>query len=292
MYRVTTLVRRNRAAASAASVAVVTLVAGTAIATWQAVVATRAETKARQAQQAAQSERRHAVTNLYHALVEGAAALHRARDMGYRAQVFDRLQQALRLDTPDKDSDRLRQEAIACLGDFVGLDPITWEDFPADVRDVALTPDGRQMAVALDNGTIQVRNVSTGGVVAQLSESAVGLGFDPAKGFLVTAGAHGTIKVWPDYGTVAAPAAQTIEMHADFAGMARNGRFAVGYSQQKDRVLLSVWDIARQEVKGAAQCPFRSARGTAPGERRWSVAGASLCSRRPALCPGVEHPGP
>ena len=91
-------------------------------------------------------------------------------------------------------------------------------------------------------------------MVAQLSESAVGLGFDPAKGFLVTAG-HGTIKVWPDYGTVAAPAAQTIEMRADLAGMARNGRFAVGYSHEKDGGLLSLWDVARQEVKARLNVP-------------------------------------
>ena len=106
------------------------------------------------------------MTNLYHARVEEAAALRRARGMGYRAQVFNRLQQALQLDTPDKDSDRLRQEAVACLGDFVGLEPITWEDFPAGIQKIALTPDGEQMAIALDNGTIQLRNVSTGGVVA------------------------------------------------------------------------------------------------------------------------------
>ena len=83
------------------------------------------QAKATQAQGVAQAERQQAVTNLYHARVEEAAALRRARGMGYRAQVFDRLQQALQLDTPDKDSDRLRQEAVACLGDFVGLEPIT-----------------------------------------------------------------------------------------------------------------------------------------------------------------------
>ena len=53
------------------------------------------------------------------------------------------------------------------------------------------------MAIALDNGTIELRDVSTGGVVAQLSQSAVGLGIDPANRWLVTAGAKGTIKVWP-----------------------------------------------------------------------------------------------
>jgi WD40 repeat protein/Flp pilus assembly protein TadD len=111
------------------------------------------------------------------------------------------------------------------------------------------------MAIALDNGTIQVRNVSTGGIVAQLSESAVDLGIDPANRWLVTAGAKGTIKVWQDYGTRAAPATQTIEMRADFAGMARNGRFAVGCSQEKDGRLLSLWDVARQEVKARLKVP-------------------------------------
>jgi hypothetical protein len=68
--------------------------------------------------------------------------------MGYRAQVFNRLQQALELDTPDKDSDRLRDEAVGCLGDFVGLEPITWEDIPAGIQKIGLTPDGEQMAIA------------------------------------------------------------------------------------------------------------------------------------------------
>ena len=149
------------------------------------------QAKATQAREVAQAERQQAVTNLYHARVEEAAALRRARGMGYRTQVFNRLQQALQLDTPDKDSDRLRQEAVACLGDFVGLEPITWEDFPAGIRKIALTPDGEKMAIALDNGTIQLRTVSTGGVVAQLNESAVDLGIDPANRWLVTAGAKG-----------------------------------------------------------------------------------------------------
>ena len=213
------------------------------------------QAKATQAREVARAERQQAVTNLYHARVEEAAALRRARGMGYRAQVFNRLQQALQLDTPDKDSDRLRQEAVACLGDFVGLEPITWEDFPAGIQKIALTPDGEKMAIALDNGTIQLRTVSTGSVVAQLSESAVDLGIDPANHWLVTAGANGTINVWPDYGTRAAPAAQTIEMHADFAGMAQNGRFAVTYSQQKHGGELSLWDLARREVKARLKVP-------------------------------------
>ena len=61
--------------------------------------------------------------------------------------------------------------------------------------------------------------------------------------------------MWPDYGTAPAAAAQTIEMHADFAGMARNGRFAVTYSRQKHGGVLSLWDLARREVKARLNVP-------------------------------------
>ena len=158
-----------------------------ALAEEQFDLAQESETKAHQAEQAAQAQRQQAVTNLYHARVEEAAALRRARGVGYRTQVFNRLREALQLDTPDKDRDRLRQEAVACLGDFVGLEPITWEGFPAGIQKIALTPDGEQMAIALDNGTIELRNVGTGSVVAALSGSAVELGFDPANRWLITA---------------------------------------------------------------------------------------------------------
>jgi eukaryotic-like serine/threonine-protein kinase len=247
--------RKHRTAVLAAAVVVLALLAGSALATWQAIVATLAETKARQAGDVARAERQQAVTNLYHARVEEAAALRRARGPAYRTQVFNLLQEALRLDTPDKDRDRLRDEAVACLGDFVGLEPITLEDFPAGIQKIALTPDGEQVAVALDNGTIQLRRISAGGGVAQLNESAVDLGIDPANGWLVSAGAKGTIKVWQDYGKSGVLAAPTIEMHADLAGMSRNGRYAVGYSRRNDKEWLSVWDVARREIKAAFQLP-------------------------------------
>jgi WD40 repeat protein len=269
-YRLRKFARKNRSVLVTAGTFVLLLVAAALASTWQAIRATVAETKARQAQtqaeeqfalarqaerkatqaqELAQAERQQAVTNLYHARVEEAAALRRARGMGYRTQVFNRLQQALQLETPDKDSNRLRQEAVACLGDFVGLEPITWQDFPTGIQDVALTPDGEQMAIALNNGTVQLRSVRTGSVVAQRSEFAALLGMDPANRWLVTAGPFGTIKVWQDYGSTGAAAVQTIQMRAYLAGMARNGRFVVGYLQQKEGGVLSVWDVARQEVK-------------------------------------------
>ena len=238
------------------------LLAAAALAsTWQAIRATLAETKARQAQEVREAQSGQATPTsgdqLVSRAIEQAAALRRARGMGYRTQVFSLLQQALQLDTPDKDIDRLRDEAVACLGDFVGLEPTTWEDFPetSQIDTIALTPEGEHMAVALDNGTVQLRDVRTGGVLAELSESAVALGVDPAKGWLVTAAATGTIKVWHDYGAARLPAAQTIEMRAALAGMARNGRFAVAYSHAKDGGLLSLWDMARQEVTARFNVP-------------------------------------
>jgi WD40 repeat protein/tetratricopeptide (TPR) repeat protein len=254
-YRLRKFARKYRSVLVTAGAFVLLLAVAALASTWQAIRATLAETKARHTQETAQAERQQAVTNLYHARVEEAAALRRARGMGYRAQVFNRLQQALQLDTPAKDSDRLREEAVACLGDFVGLEPITWEDFQAGIQKIGLTPDGEQMVIALDNGTIQVRNVSTGSVVAQLNESAVAVGIDPANRWLVTAGAKGTVKVWQEYGTTEAPAAQTIEMRGDFAGMSNSGRFAVCFSQEKEGRSLSLWDVARQEIRARLHVP-------------------------------------
>jgi WD40 repeat protein/serine/threonine protein kinase/Flp pilus assembly protein TadD len=245
-YRLRKFARRHRMALATAGAFVLLLAAATLASTWQAIRATLAETKA-------QEESQQAVTNLYHARIEEAAALRRARGMGYREKVFNRLQQALQLDTPDKDSDRLRDLAVACLGDFVGLEPITWDDCPEGIRKIALTPDGEQIVIALDDGTVELRNVSTRALVAKLTESAVDLAIDPDNRWLVTAGVKGTIKVWHDYGTAGGPAARTIEMHGDLAGISRNGRFAVGYS--KDGGWLSLWDVAHQEVRTRFKVP-------------------------------------
>jgi WD40 repeat protein/serine/threonine protein kinase/tetratricopeptide (TPR) repeat protein len=270
VYRLRKFTRKHWTGLATAGAFALLLAAAAVVSIWQAIQARQAqaraeeqfdlaqqsEAKAHQAQETAEVGRQQAVTNLYHARVQEADALRRARDMGYRAKVFDLLQEARKLDTPDKDVEQLRDEAVACLGDFVGLKPIAWEDFPAGILAIALTPDGEQMAIALDNGTIQLRTVSTAGeVAARLTESAVALGMDPDNRCLVTAGAEGTIKVWPDYGTGGVAAAQTIQMRADFAGMSSNGRFAVGLSKQKDRRLLSVWDVARQEVRARLNVP-------------------------------------
>jgi eukaryotic-like serine/threonine-protein kinase len=147
----------------------------------------------------AERRRKEADTNLYHSLVREAQALRRARENGYRAEVWDRLARALKLDTPDKDVFRLRQEAVACLGDFVGLEATTWPDPGANIHAMALQPGGRQLAIGLLGGTVSVRDVHTGKEVDRLRghRGAVSaLTFGPDGRGLVTGDWQGTIKVW------------------------------------------------------------------------------------------------
>src|SRR5262249_51085793 len=126
-------------------------------------------------------------------------ALRLARVVGYRRQAWDRLQRALRLETPAKDKEQLRQEAVACLGDFVGLEPTTWEDFPTGISCAALHPEGTQLATGLVDGTVLLRRIPTGAPIAKLTEhrSAVSsLTFRADGKELVSTERAGKIKVW------------------------------------------------------------------------------------------------
>src|SRR5207247_1077163 len=90
------------------------------------------------------AEREQAIANLYQSLVGEARAIRLARASGYRAEAWARLKQAIQLDTPARDIESLRQEAVACMGDFVGLEPMVWKGWvhPAYTVSVALRPDG------------------------------------------------------------------------------------------------------------------------------------------------------
>jgi hypothetical protein len=116
--------------------------------------------------------REQADAHLYHSLIGEARAIRQARGSGYRAAAWSRLEQALRLQTPEKDLAELRHEAGACLGDFVGLEPTTWGS-PAGTYFGAfdLHPDGDLLAVVLSTQTrsgVLIRNVVTGQEVARL----------------------------------------------------------------------------------------------------------------------------
>ncbi|MBI2929645.1 MAG: protein kinase [Verrucomicrobia bacterium] len=114
-------------------------------------------------------ERANAEQRLYDSLVSEARAKRQARQSGYRDEVFALLQRANALDVPKKDLSALRQEASQCLGDFVGLTPITFDDFPtnAAIKLTRLDPAGRLAAIVLDDSTILLRLLPAGEIVAR-----------------------------------------------------------------------------------------------------------------------------
>ena len=128
--------RRNRLVTGLMFVTVLLLVAVTGSALWGYIQTSEALGEA-------QGERARAVSHLYHSLVREARTLRLARVNGYRSQAWALLQQAGQLDTSDRDVEELRQEAAACLGDFVGLEPAELTGFLADVRAIALAPRSR-----------------------------------------------------------------------------------------------------------------------------------------------------
>ncbi len=142
-----------------------------------------------------------------------ARSLRLARMDGYRSQVQDRLREAQRLSYPKQSIAELRQEAVACLGDFVGLQPIAWDGFPegTEISSVAVNPDATEVAVGLNNGTVLVRDLTAKtddsnkadetarNDITELREHGseiIGLDFVLGGREIVSAERNGDIKIW------------------------------------------------------------------------------------------------
>jgi WD40 repeat protein/serine/threonine protein kinase len=139
-----------------------------------------------------------AITHLYHALIDQARAVRESRATGYRAEAWNLLHQALELQTPDRDLMALRQEAAACMGDFVGLEPAAVDGFPAEVFTKTMTPDGHHVALGLRDGTILIIDLATKKVSAQLRghhSTVLSLAFMP-DGRLLSTEHRGSPKIW------------------------------------------------------------------------------------------------
>ncbi|MBI1914627.1 MAG: protein kinase [Planctomycetes bacterium] len=153
----------------------------------------------------AQRQHDQAVAHLYRSLVGEARAIRGARGSGYRTEAWKRLEEALRLETPEKDITQLRQEAAACLGDFVGLEPSVW-DCPAGWRILALDlhPAGELLAVVLysratSGSELRIRNLATGQEVARLRAGRaplVSVTFSPDGRKLFAGDTRGTVQAW------------------------------------------------------------------------------------------------
>jgi serine/threonine protein kinase/WD40 repeat protein len=146
------------------------------------------------------AEYRRTVTALYHSKVREAETVRQARRQGYRAEVWKLLQEAMALETPDRDVTKLRKEAVACMGDFVGFKPRLWpeSDFPADINVMALDGSGMQLAVGLSDGTVLLRDLASGVILArqQLPRPVTALAFAPDGTRLVSVQSDGTTQVW------------------------------------------------------------------------------------------------
>jgi serine/threonine protein kinase/WD40 repeat protein len=186
-YRFQKWVRRNKLAVAAGTAVIIALLAGLTISTWmfirerralqRAVKAERDQSRSRDAAEKSQAseaaEKRLAQQNLYDSLVGQATAVRLARRMGYREEVFKLVQQARQLHVPQKDLSELRLAAVAALGDFAGLAPQTFSNFPSNrfIQDATIGPGGKLAAFIMSDGNIQLREMPTGRTVATLEST-------------------------------------------------------------------------------------------------------------------------
>jgi WD40 repeat protein len=220
----------------------------------------------------ARRERQQAVTNLYHSLTREARAVRLFRENGYRKHVWALLKQAQDLETPARSLDKLRLEAAACLGDFVGLEP-TVQDFPDDIRVLlkpysrfALHPDGERLAVGLSDGTVLLHHVGTGANTRLTGHWAAvnTVAFGPAGTTLVSGDAQGTIKVWEQKGSAAWTCTRTLP-----ASLGSVGALAVSPNGMQLAVApwagraVSLWNLVDGTRAGTCRFPQGLA-GTSP----------------------------
>jgi len=154
-------------------------------------------------------ERDVANRHLYRSLLGQAHSTRLARLEGYRPQVFSLLEQARRVNTPERNLADIRQEAVSCLGDFVGLDPVVVGDLPAEITAIALQPHADHLMVGMVDGVVLVKEISTGAKLAELSGHTariVALEFDQDGARLTSADNSGAVRTWTPKGDSRQPA--------------------------------------------------------------------------------------
>ena len=181
LYEFQKTVRRHKFGFAAMAAIIIVLAAGVTLTAWQAARATNAKREALSARQQAEAkaheaieareeasqQRNLAAERLYESLIREAGSVRKARQIGYRREVFDLLKQALALGTTNVDDSLVRREAAACLGDWVGIDPVDISD-PQGNEACALTTDGTLAAIATGDNNVSLRETRTGREVASL----------------------------------------------------------------------------------------------------------------------------
>ena len=170
------------------------------------------------------AQKQAALENLYRSLVGEARALRLARIPGYREEVWSRLEQALALEVPDRDIGELRREAVAAMGDFVGV-PTTWE-VAEGIDGAAVHPTRRLLALSTSGGSISLRALPDGSEVARLTSSVKvrDIAFTP-DGTMLFAVSHprlprATVQVWEDAGNESWTLRHSTELDGSAHGLA------------------------------------------------------------------------
>jgi WD40 repeat protein len=297
--------RRRPAVSALLALVVVVAAAGSAgvLSQWRVAVAREKE---------AVVERDNARHHLYQSLVREAQAIRLARQPGYRQHVWQRLGQAVALAVPGQDRELIRREAAACLGDFLGREPVAWADFPAPIASFALDPAAPQLAVGLRDGTVLLRSLATGEVTARLlppqpAPGPVTVAFTPGGVELIAAHPRGVIHTWrrgrdgrwalADTFALGRPAPRLwLTANGKYVAVA-DGRRVTLWDRTARRIVLERWipggishvSVSPQgkwlAVAYAATRLWQRGEGT-PTVQVWEVAAEKAL---PALAPGLHY---
>jgi serine/threonine protein kinase/WD40 repeat protein len=169
LYELEKTLRRHWIGFAAGAAVVVALAFGVVVSSLEAARAHRAELRAQQALAGEVKQKRVAQQRLYDSLLAQARATRLDRRVGFRERAFALLQQAGALNSPQNNLADLRREAVACLGDFVGLTPLSFTNFPADITTSRLSASGELAAFGLTDGTVELREMPSGREVARFA---------------------------------------------------------------------------------------------------------------------------
>ncbi len=160
VYRFQKTFRRNKGVFATGALVATTLIAGILLTSWQMVEARKARAKEMQQRLIAEAAEKKIAASLYTSLFGQMKAIRTARQVGYREDVFQLVGQALELGAAEKNLLHLRNEAVGCMGDFVGFHPkpIVTESFDQ----MELSPDGKWLALWNRTGKIEFRELASG----------------------------------------------------------------------------------------------------------------------------------
>ena len=203
--------------------------------------------------------RAEAEHNLYHSIVGEARAKRLARQPGFRPEVWKLLREAMSLRSQSEDRRQLRDEAVASLGDFVGFQPrIIHEE--QSLHALAVDPTGERFALANAEGTISVRDLSTGAERSNLETSeeigAVHFTADGKK-LITVSTSHlaewqatdgGWTKAWSHVVSGKMTATTSSEESTNIpTSVTPDGKYLALVEKTPDGESISVWDLIDQK---------------------------------------------